>query len=571
MARMEGVQFIGGVWKVRRRIPAECRAAFGVQQFFTRSLKTKNEREAVRLAAPILAEIDAKIAAARAGLTPEPVKVIERWPVLAPQAATRAIEDWRRDTCAGAYVRAYSNLLPPLTNDEAVAASSLRALLRGGRDEPEGFDARMAEALSRSGVSIPEDHPMLRRPELRRQFRAAWSSVEDHIDDFRHDRFEGWPDYSDPVPVPMANEPTRTLTAAKAGVKLLDLFSTWTSIKAQPPRVTGYVQRLSEFLGNPDIATITPLDMDRFKLALERFPNTKRDISKVEFLAAIERAEKADPDYRRLHVKTIWNWTVAFKQMFEFAVERDLIAKNPAANMMAKPSAEESKIKRPYEADDIATIFNTGMFRGSSGTGYRNKPGRVITRDHKFWLPIVALWTGMRVDEIATLSRAEIKELDGIHYIDLTARAITRNAWRRVKNASARRIIPIPDKLIAVGFLRYVEGQKEWVFPELYRPKTDTKKWSAKFTGWWGLWAKANAPKKGEGMDEPEKTFHSFRHSWKAVAQLSAIKEEIHDEISGHKGGGVGRHYGKGAVLTYDRLKILKGEIDQIDFPTFAL
>lgn len=168
--------------------------------------------------------------------------------------------------------------------------------------------------------------------------------------------------------------------------------------------------------------------------------------------------------------------------MFEFAVRRDLLTKNPAANMMSKPSAEESEVKLPYEAEDTAAIFGTGMFRGSSGTGYRERPGKVVTRDHKFWLPIVALWTGMRVDEIATLSKAEVKELDGIHYFDLTARPITPNAWRRVKNPSARRIIPIPDKLVEAGFLRHVERQKEWVFPELYRPKTDPKKWSANFT-----------------------------------------------------------------------------------------
>lgn len=73
-------------------------------------------------------------------------------------------------------------------------------------------------------------------------------------------------------------------------------------------------------------------------------------------------------------------------------------------------------------------------------------------------------------------------------------------------------------------------------------------------------------------MDHPEKTFHSFRHSWKAVARITPdAKEETHDEISGHKGGGVGRHYGKGAGLTYDRLKNLKDEIEKISFSTFAL
>ncbi|WP_267981459.1 hypothetical protein, partial [Acinetobacter baumannii] len=146
-------------------------------------------------------------------------------------------------------------------------------------------------------------------------------------------------------------------------------------------RHKGYVTRLNEYLGDPDIATIKPLDLLAFRAELERFPKEKRDISKVPFLTAIAEAEKADPNYRRLHLKTVWNWTQTYKQMFKFAVQNDLLAKNPAEHMMAKPSSELSEERDPFDADDIKAIFSTPLFQGASGkleAGYRTVPGSEI-------------------------------------------------------------------------------------------------------------------------------------------------------------------------------------------------
>jgi len=38
--------------------------------------------------------------------------------------------------------------------------------------------------------------------------------------------------------------------------------------------------------------------------------------------------------------------------------------------------------------------------------------------------------------------------------------------------------------------------------------------------------------------------FHSFRHSFKDACRECGIEEAIHDALTGHSGGGVGRSYG---------------------------
>lgn len=130
----------------------------------------------------------------------------------------------------------------------------------------------------------------------------------------------------------------------------------------------------------------------------------------------IARAQRAG-DYDTLNPKTVWNWITTYKRMFKFALDRDLIRKNPAANTMRKPSAEESELRKLYAPEDIAAIFAAPMFKGFSGSGtagYRDQPGTNVIKDHKYWLPILALWTGARLGELTTLDKSEIKTVDGI-------------------------------------------------------------------------------------------------------------------------------------------------------------
>lgn len=99
MAVMENVVRVGKTYKVRKRIPPECRTEFGLRgEVKIVSLKTSDKREAQKLAVPILAEIDSRIEEIRAGLAP-------RQPALAlnPTRCFEIIDQWRRDEIAADY------------------------------------------------------------------------------------------------------------------------------------------------------------------------------------------------------------------------------------------------------------------------------------------------------------------------------------------------------------------------------------------------------------------------------------------------------------------------------------
>lgn len=549
MARMRGVQKIGSVWKVRKRIPPECRAAFGGVEVLIRSLGTKNERDAIVAAAPILAEIDAKIALARGAEVSPPAQPVR----FNPLTAFDAIQRWRRTSIDTAYDAAWNGSMEPVS-DRGRLRYNLQSHHRIA-DIPD-FNERLVDALAGEGISFAADHPAVLKPTLREWFRKAWLDVEAFTERFSHDDFNGWPEDEEEVSPSVVTAPV----AQAASMTLSQLRDAWDAVKPLEPRHKGYIRRLIEFLGDPDIAAVQPLDLDRFLIALRQFPMTKRPIDDIPFRDLVG----ALPDVPRLHVKTVWNWTVTYKAMFAFAVSRRLLTHNPADAMMKKPSAEESDERLPYDADDIAAIFSAPLFTGSDGSGYRDRPGSIVTRDHRYWLPILAIWTGARVEELASLRGDEVKVEDGVWFIDLTGRPLV--GPRRVKNASARRAIPLHDKLIDLGILQHVQTLSDptgMVFPEL----SSDGKASADFTKWWGRWSEKTAKVKGQGIDDPMKVFHSFRHAWKRAARMSAAKEEIHDLISGHKdGNGVARGYGRGVDLP-----TLKAAMDEIAIPGFGL
>lgn len=547
MAVMENVVRVGKTYKVRKRIPPECRIEFGITgEFKTVSLNTTDKREAQKRAVPILADIDNRIEQIRAGLAPRPRDT----QALNPTRCFKIIDEWRRSEIAADYDSVFD---PDRVIRHGPSASSLRYGLQhySTIDQIETFDGRLADILD-----VRTNHPAVRNPTVREWFRQAWLDIETAHERFSRGDFNGYDDAPKANP---ATTPTPTTPVTAAGIKLSDLRDQSDAVNPLNPRQKGYIRRLIEHLGDRDIASVTPSDMDAFLIELRKFPLTKRPADdKLTFGDLI--AKYAGTDQPRLQAKTLWNWTVTFKRMFAFAVSRRLLEHNPAGDMMKKPSAEEANDRQPYTEVDLDFIFTRPMFHGFSGpidTGYRRATGITVVQDTKYWLPIVALHTGMRLEELASLRKDEVIDDSDVVAFDLTRRRI--GGSRGVKNRSARRIVPLHHRLHDLGFVAWMRAQEGFVFAGLSEDKAGKR--GSQFTKWWGHWCTANAEREGEGIDDPALTFHSFRHSFKRAARESPVKEEIHDLITGHsKGNTVARSYGRGVDLA-----VLKEAMDQIE------
>ena len=179
--------------------------------------------------------------------------------------------------------------------------------------------------------------------------------------------------------------------------------------------------------------------------------------------------------------------------------------------------------------------------------GERPKGGR---GEAAYWLPLIALYSGARLAEIAQLTKVDVgTNADGVLYFD-----INRNNGKRTKSLSSIRQVPLHQRLIELGFVQYAEDISDGaaLFPGLEEAA------SGQIAKTWGQWF--SRYKKARGI-EGRKDFHSFRHTFTDACREAGIDSELRKKITGHSPQDVGGGYG-----TSDLLKRLKEEIDKVDY-----
>lgn len=153
------------------------------------------------------------------------------------------------------------------------------------------------------------------------------------------------------------------------------------------------------------------------------------------------------------------------------------------------------------------------------------------------WLPLLALFTGARIEELAQAAAEDVKQIGGVAVLEIS----DRGEGKRVKNVGSRRRIPLHQEVLRCRFLDYVArlraGGQARLFPDVQPHQFG--KHSPGFVKWWGRYARRVI-----GIADERKVFHSFRHTFKDAGRACHIPEEVHDALTGHSGGGVGRSYG---------------------------
>lgn len=565
---------------VVKNIPSAAQHAFGGKAQVWKSLRTTDKFEAATKAIPILAALEAQIAGAIAApaavvLAPAPI-ANQRLPIH-PDRARTAFETWRLKSIEAAWLDAFNGIDSgfPLQGDHARMLSLRRLALKERRtDDIEDFDAKLVAVLNEQGVPSDIDHPALKN--LRREFAAAWFDVEEWQEEFRWGRLDGWPEDEAEGETGQPVAPPLSLVKPESRLSVLELYDRWSPVAAikLEARNRGYVQRLSEFLGPKAIGDIEPHDIASFKVEALKFPMTKRpDILALPFGDVLAWAEGEGAATPRTDPATIWKWLNTINGMFGYALKNRWIEVNPADGVMAKPGKKRNA-RLPFDDADIREIFSAPMFTGFQGradVGYRDKPGTNVVKDAKYWLPIVALFTGARLEEIGSTLASEVRQQDGVWFFDILERGEEEEGDQRsIKNDQSRRVVPLHQKLIDLGFLAYVKGLPAdgYLFPDLKPSQTPYGvKRTPGFSKWWSLFCAANAKVKGQGMDAPKKPFYAFRHAAIRALRKDGVNPVLAYMLAGHEDGEIDAmnlNYGKGADL-----KNLKATIDQIEFPTF--
>lgn len=312
-------------------------------------------------------------------------------------------------------------------------------------------------------------------------------------------------------------------------------------------------QLFVEFFGDRPLAVFTRRDAALFKELLEDLPANYGKAAEYRGLKAKEIVERSkSKDVKRLAPSTARRHFNVLTSLWSFAIEQGRADTNIFAGFKFVVSKKARDQRQMWEKSELQELFASPLWTGYQSRHRRSKPGSVILRDEKFWLPLIAVFSGMRQEEIWQLRVADVREVDGIWIFDLKTRS-----GQQLKNANAIRQVPIHSKLIRIGLLAYAEEQrasgKELLFPNL-KPGGADDRLGHNYSKWFSRYRRET------GLFVPGRDFHSFRHSATTFMSRAGVQHNVIDEITGHATEGETARYEKGLEVAQ-----LKEAIEKID------
>ncbi|WP_152668666.1 site-specific integrase [Comamonas sp. E6] len=224
--------------------------------------------------------------------------------------------------------------------------------------------------------------------------------------------------------------------------------------------------------------------------------------------------------------------------IFKWALNEGLLEKNPAAGL-----SEEIVVKRKRAQDErcaltdemLLQVFGLEWFR--DGKGHRTAAGRYHSYSpHYYWLPVIGLFSGARLNEICQLALSDIVDINGVWCFHVTNEDDDGNKVddKDLKTSNAKRLIPVHPELLRLGLKDYCDALMsagyERLFPEL---KFHAVKGYSKDAGKWFndrvMLGKLNIPRDGKY------TFHSLRHNFAAALSKTGIVSSMKADLMGHE------------------------------------
>lgn len=360
---------------------------------------------------------------------------------------------------------------------------------------------------------------------------------------------------------PDPRDPGRSLPEKEGGDHLTSVYAGYAKEKHLPPTSTAEydraVRRFTQIYGDVSVKEISRPMIRVFKECLSEIPSSLPELLRKLPVPALLKELKEKPlEVPKLAADSINKQLGVISAILTWAWRNGYFDhnpnwQNPAFGIRIETGSQGSLVRLPLDQADLKKLFNSAIF-----TGYRPKGGG---GEAAYWLPVLGLFTGARLEELGQLQTDDIKEHEGIPYMSINTldqrrkkekkNPVIIDLDKRKKTEGSKRPVPIHSELIRLGFLQYVDAMRArksvWLFPDL---KLDIKKQkrTSSWSKWWGRWTAAL------DLDHRDlKVFHSFRHTVKDALRDVTEDEELRDDILGQNGrGGVGRNYGLGHALS---------------------
>lgn len=206
---------------------------------------------------------------------------------------------------------------------------------------------------------------------------------------------------------------------------------------------------------------------------------------------------------------------------FNALVEADVITKSPLRGLGGEIEATEADTGRPFTDAELAQIFDPEHF-----VPWASK------YPHRWWGPIIGLYTGARVNEVAQLYIDDVREIDSVWGLFFWK----NQRAQKIKTKSSIRFVPLARPVLNAGFLRFVEDMKKSGHPRLFPHlpagtgkdgKPNGLGYGRQLSRQFSAYLKQFDIEKGTG-------FHAFRHTMSTKLAEARVPVGTIARITGH-------------------------------------
>lgn len=228
---------------------------------------------------------------------------------------------------------------------------------------------------------------------------------------------------------------------------------------------------LVRFFNNADFRDITRNDIREYRDTLSKLPpyyanNKAYSGMSMQSIAALKHEKTLSTNSVAQHMD-------AASTLFKYITKETNIEATDISGLAIHSDEIPALAKDSFCTDELKQIFSIDTFANSD-----------FTNPAYFWIPLLCLFTGARLEEMSQLYIADIKTdtRSRVKYFDITTidndssdKVAKQNPDKHLKNRSARRTIPLHKVLIDIGFIEYVDFIKscgyDRVFPMLNKVK----------------------------------------------------------------------------------------------------
>jgi integrase len=557
----------GNTYQYRSLIPVELRAYFGGKAEIKKSLKTDSLKEAKVRWAIECEKTDREIADARHKL--ETSRNSRRTPTRSE--AWAMVRDWHTEQ---------------LEREKLALASAsiedLPARLQHSREEQtvhaqHGFvqkfhpmaDAVLGFLCERSDLQTPAPGSEVycymadlihraRADVLRRSIALMENDTNEHPAGIDQIFLERPGELQDPQPAATMLNPGSKHVAVPLG-NAVEAYVNDPTRNAKDSTRRANRDKLSplvrHFGADADLKDITSEDFEAWTRLLLRLPKNagKRfPAGSLEEMVKAGEAVGAEP-IARSNARGIQQ---SASSLIDHLVKRERLDRNRLKPHILPKTKFTKPTRRPFTVAELNTLFRQPVFTGciDEERGFA-KTGPNVPKRSRYWLPLIALFTGMRMGEIAQLWTDDVLEQDGVWALRVQFNA---DRDQELKNPGSDRIIPIHKTLIDLGFVDWASAARQKnasrLFPDIPKSK-DKQDFSSIFSKRFSKFLET------ADLWRDGRTFHSLRHNFRDAVRDADLSDGVAKVLGGWADDEPHNQYGRGY-----KIEMLKAAIDKLDF-----